>query len=175
MVEVMNKVCGDYSENAKVARKMWPGAVVLDLTMGGAMERLDPAFPLGRVEVPGLKRKVSLSVSGIWESMKIFSKKDVEDLSFLTDVKKLGKKRGCKCYGKLVGIKMGDEVLNLDDGVEEMFIKPYKRTMLERCGNVLEGIKGISKERTVVLLDYEENDKRYPVSHVELVKEMIME
>lgn len=175
MVEVMKKVSGDYVENAKMAKKNWKDAVVLDVTMGGGMEKLDPSFPIGKVRIPGIKRKMALSIGGMWEGLKIFKKKDVIDESFFVSEKKLGKKRCCKGYGELVGVKIGDEVVDVEKGIEEVFVKRYKEEMKERFEMVIEGLKNESKKRTVVLLDYREGEEKYPVSHVELLKEIIEE
>lgn len=175
MVVVMKKVSEDYVVNAKEARKNWSGALVIDPTLGGAMEKMDPGFPIGSVRVPGSRWKESLSIMGVWESLKVFEKKDDVDYSFLKDVKKLGKVRGCKSYGKLVGIKIGDDVVDVEEGVKEVFVKIFKETISERLRFTLEGLKEQAKKRTVVLLDYEEGKEKYPVSHVELLKEMIME
>lgn len=173
MVVVMKKVSEDFVMNVKAARKEWGNALVLDSTISGAMKKLDPDFPIGKVKVPGSRWMEGQSIMSIWEGLKVFSKKDVVDLSFLKDEKKLGKRRGCKSYGKLVGIKIGDEVIDVERAVEEVFVKVYKETVMSRFGNTIECLKNESEKRTVVLLDYAEGDERYPVSHVEILKEMI--
>lgn len=174
MVEVMKKVSKDYVVNAKVARKKWPNAVVLDVTMEGGMKKLDPSFPIGKIKVPGIKNKFSCCVSGIWESLKVFEKKKEIDLSFCEE-KKAGKKRGCKSYGRLVGVKLGEEVMEIDKGIEEVFVKGYKKCVKEKFETMIEGLKEESLKRPIVLLDYNEEDARYPVSHAEILKELIME
>lgn len=169
----MKKVSDNYVINAKEARKKWAGALVIDPTLGGAMEKMDPGFPLGRIEVPGWKTwKTSLSVMGMWEGLKVFAKKDVDE-SYFSDEKKLGKSRGCKSYGKLLGVKIGDEVMDVDAAVKEVFVKVFKETVADRMGPVLETLREEAGKRPVVLLDYAEGKEKYPVSHVELLKEMI--
>ena len=173
MVEVMKKVSVDYVENAKEAKLRWPGAAVLDVTMGGGMEKLDPSFPLGKVVIPGIRKKMALSIGGMWEGLKIFKKKEEIDESFFVSEKKLGKIRRCKSYGELVGIKVGDEVMEIEKAIEEVFIKRYKETVKERFTTIIEGLKKECENRVIVLLDYEEN--KYPVSHAEILKELIMQ
>lgn len=173
MVVIMKKVCEDYVKNSKEARKKWPGAVVLDPTLGGAMEKFDPAFPIGKVKVLGSKWMESLSIMGIWEGLKVFSKKNEIDSGYFKDVKKLGKVRGCKSYGRLVGIKVGDNVIEGEDEMVDLFEKLYRETIYGRFDFLIESLKGQAEGRTVVLLDYKEGDERYPVSHVEILKEMI--
>lgn len=170
MVEVMKKVSEEYVKNAVAARKIWPGAIVLDVTLGGGMECLDPAFPIGEVEVPKSFKK-ALSVMGMWEGLKIFSKKEIIDENYFLSEKKLGKERNCKSYGKLVGVKIGDDVIDIERAVDEIYKKEYVKNIKERFGRVIEGLKRESGKRNVVLLDYDFN--KYPVSHAMLIKEMV--
>lgn len=44
MVKVMMKVSKEYVKNDKVAKGMYPGALVLDVTLDGLMGRLDSGF-----------------------------------------------------------------------------------------------------------------------------------
>lgn len=173
MVVVMKKVSEDYVVNAKAARKMWPGAVVLDLTLDGAMGMLDPGYPIGKIMVPGEKWLESHSIMGIWEGFKLFSKKNEVDLSYLKDIKKVGKVRGCKSYGNLIGIKLGGEIIEGEENMKEGFRKMYKDVIYKRFNGIIERIKKISENKSVVLLDYSEGNKKYPLSHVELIKELI--
>lgn len=168
----MKKVSERYVENAVVARKNWPGAVVLDITLGGGMEKMDPSFPIGMVDIPKCNKK-SLSIMGMWEGLKIFSKKEIVDESYFVSEKKLGKTRNCKSYGKLMGVKVGDDVMEIERAVDEVFKREYVRTVKERFGKIIEGLKRESEKRDVVLLDY--NFEKYPVSHAVMIKEIIEE
>lgn len=172
MVKVMKKVSEKYEENVKVARKEFPKALVLDLTMEGAMKRMDPAFPLGKVEIPGMMGK-GLSLKGVWEGLKVFRNKEEIDEKWMNDERKLGKERGCKSWGKLEGLKIGNEVIGEEEG-KKIFRKMYEEMLKERFEAVLEGIRREAKKRTVVLLDYREEVER-PFNHVEVVKEMLMD
>ena len=173
MVVVFKKVSEGYVMNAKAAKKEWPKAVVFDPTLGGAMEMFDPAFALGKIKVPGEKWLEAHSIMGIWEGLKIFSKKDVVDVSFMRDMKKVGKVRGCKSYGRMVGIKVGDEMIEGDENLKDFFRKLYKEVIGERFKERIEKLGELDKEKVIVLLDYPEGGERYPVSHVEILKELI--
>ena len=171
MVVVMKKVSEDYVENAKVAKKNWPGALVFDVTLSGALEKLDPSFPIGKVMIPGFKNKKALSFFGMWEGLKIFEKKRDIDESYFISEKKLGKRRMCKSYGTVIGIKVGKEVIEIEKAVNDVFVFEYEKIMKERFGVIIEGIKRESHKKVIVLLDYKV--ERYPVSHAELIKKMI--
>lgn len=171
MVEVMKKVSENYVENAKAARKMFPKAVVFDVTMDGAMKKLDPSFPLGKIEIPGMNKK-GLSLRSVWEGLKVFEKKENIDELWMNDEKKLGKLRGCKSWGKLKGIKIKDEVIEREEG-ERIFEEIYENLIGERFGKMIAGIRKEAEKRPVVLLDYKEENER-PFNHVEVLKKLIV-
>lgn len=171
MVEVMKKVSERYEENVKAVRKVFPGALVLDVTLGGAMMKMDPGYPIGGVEIPGKFRK-GLSVNGVWEGLKVFEKKDGIDERWMVDERKVGKVRGCKSWGKLMGIRVREEVIGEEDG-KELMRELYEGLMKERFGRVLEGIRKEAEKRVVVLLDYKDESDR-PFNHVEVLKELIV-
>ena len=170
MVEVMKKMSENYVENAIVAKKNWPGAIVLDITLGGGMESLDPGFPIGNVSVPKSYKK-ALSILGMWEGLKVFSKRMMIDESYFISEKKLGKERNCKSYGKLIGVKIGNDIIEIEKAVEGIYKKEYIKNIKERFGKIIEGLKRESEKRPVVLLDY--NFEKYPFSHAMIIKELI--
>lgn len=170
MVEVMKKVSGKYEENAKVARKNFPGAVVLDVTIDGLMGKLDPGFRWEKVGVPGMFGKKGLSLKGVWEGLKVFRKKNEVDEKWWSNERFLGKERKCKSYGNLMGWKIGDEVME-EDEAKERFGEIYRGMVEERYGNMIRGLR--SEKRTIVLLDYMEGDERKMIEHARILKEMI--
>lgn len=169
-VVVMEKVSTDYVKNAEMARKNLADAIVLDVTGGGLMENFDAGYPLGSVEVPGMKEEKAMSIMGVWEGLKIFKKKG-EDLSYFKDEKKLGKVRDCKSYGKLQGVKIGEEVMDVGRAIEEVFKGLYKREMRKRFEIQIEGLRRAN--RPIVLLDHRKEDRKLPFSCAEFLKEMI--
>ena len=180
MVEVMKKVSEKYEENVKAARKSFPKALVFDVTMQGAMKWLDPDFPIGKVKIPGMGMKRGLSIRNIWEGLKVFEKNkendekmknEVIDERWMTDERKIGKKRGCKCWKKVVGIKIGEEVVEIGEA-RKIFQELYEEIIKERYGHVLRGIREEAEKRPVVLLDYQEEDER-PLNHAEILKNLI--
>ena len=79
MVIVVKKQSRVYEKVANAVRMMYPNAVVLDVTRGGLMRKLDPSFPLRRVKVPGCD-ETSLSVLGVWEGLKVFSRNNHKEV-----------------------------------------------------------------------------------------------
>ena len=174
MVKVVKKMSGGYVRNAEMIRKEFPGAVVLDVTVDGLMGKFDPGFPLGRIKVPGMEGEMGLSMKGIWEGLKVFSKKDSVDERWWRDESKLGKERVFKSYGELVGIRMGEEVVDVERG-KEIFEEMYGELVRERFKVEIEGIRKEARKRVVVLLDYEEGDERKWIDNVWILKRVIEE
>lgn len=171
MVIVVKKESRVYEEVANTVRNQYPDAVVLDVTREGLMRKLDPSFPLGGVKVPGCD-ETSLSVLGVWEGLKVFARKDI-DPAYFSKERLQGKVRGCKSYGALRGIKAGEEILSVEDAVGEVFCKTYRETIERRFRAILDSLS--RETRPVVLLDYKDEERLSPVSHAELLKEMIEE
>ena len=184
MVKVMRKVSVDYVKNAEAAREIFPGAVVMDVTIDGGMKRLDPGFPVGgkkeieegkwiwikEIGVPGREKEKGLSLKGVIEGLKLFKRKDKVDEKWWREEKFLGKERNCKSYGKLKGFDMGNESVSVEKG-KKIFEKMYREIVEEKFGKVIESLR--KEERPVVLLDYMEGDERKVIDHVEILKELI--
>ena len=184
MVKVMKKVSEDYVKNAEMVREIFPGAVVMDVTIDGGMKKLDPGYVWGgkkemeegkwiwikEIEVPGREKEKGLSLKGVIEGLKLFKRKDKVDEKWWREEKFLGKERNCKSYGKLMGFDMGKESVNVEKGIE-IFEGIYKEEIEKRFGNVIEGLR--KEERVVVLLDYMEGDERKVINHAEILKELV--
>lgn len=172
MIKVVKKVSGGYVKNAEMIRKIFPGAVVLDVTEDGLMGKLDPGYPVGWIGVPGMEGEYGLSLKGIWEGLKVYENRDVRDSKWWRNERLLGKERWFKCYGKLIGVRIGDTVMDLERG-KEFFEVMYERMLRERFGRDVEIIRKESMKRIVVLLDYEEGDDRKWIDHAGILKSVV--
>ena len=172
MVEVMKKVSEKYEENVKAVRKLFPKALVFDVTAEGAMKKLDPDFPIGEINIPGKMWLKGLSLSGVWEGLKVFKNKKEIDEKWMKDENKLGKIRGCKSWGNVMGFKINDEIVGIEEG-NEFFRQMYENLVNEKYGRILEVLKREASSRPVVLLDYKDERER-PFNHVEVLKDMLM-
>ena len=184
MVKVMKKVSEDYVKNAEMVREIFPGAVVMDVTIDGGMKKLDPGYVWGGkkekedgkvvlvkdVIVVGRDKEKGLSLKGVIEGLKLFKRKGEIDEKWWKDEKFLEKERNCKSYGKLMGFDMGNESVSVEKG-KEVFEKIYKEEVEKRFVNVIEGLR--KEERVVLLLDYMEGDERNVIDHAEILKGLI--
>ena len=184
MVKVVKKVSEDYVKNAEMVREIFPGAVVMDVTIDGGMKKLDPGYVWGGkkekedgkvelikdVSVVGRGKEKGLSLKGVIEGLKLFKRKGEIDDKWWKNEKFMGKERNCKSYGKLMGFDMGNESVSVNKG-KEIFEKIYKEEIEKRFGNVIEGLR--REERVVVLLDYKEGAERTVINHAGILKELI--
>ena len=184
MVKVVKKVSEDYVKNAEMVREIFPGAVVMDVTIDGGMKKLDPGYIWGGkkekedgkvelikdVSVVGREKEKGLSLKGVIEGLKLFKRKGEVDQKWWKNEKFLEKERNCKSYGKLMGFDMGNESVSVEKG-KEVFEKIYKEEVEKRFVNVIEGLR--KEERVVVLLDYMEGDERKVINHAGILKELI--
>ena len=184
MVKVVKKVSENYVKNAEMVREIFPGAVVMDVTIDGGMKKLDPGYVWGGkkekedgkfelirdVRVVGREKEKGLSLKGVIEGLKLFKRKDKVDEKWWKDEKFLEKERNCKSYGKLMGFDMGKESVSVEKG-KEIFEKIYREEIEERFKNVIMGLR--KEERVVVLLDYMEGDERKVIDHADILKELI--
>ena len=184
MVKVMKKVSEDYVKNAEMVREIFPGAVVMDVTIDGGMKKLDPGYIWGGkkekedgkvvlvkdVSVVGREKEKGLGLKGVIEGLKLFKRKGEGDEKWWRNEKYVGKERNYKSYGKLMGFDIGNERVSVEKG-KEIFEKIYKGEVEKRFGTVIEGVR--TEERVVVLLDYMEGDERKVINHAEILKRLI--
>ena len=88
-------------------------------------------------------------------------------------------KRTVKSHGKVLGHRRGvtGELMDYITARQELYIPCYNWVLENRCQDLVEKLREMSKDKTVVLLDYETNadpmDSSKPLSHASLVKAWI--
>ena len=172
-VKVMEKMWGNYEMEVKEIRKDFPNAVVFDISKRGGMGYLSPESVWGNIEVPGMAGMKGLSVLGIWEGLKVFGRKGV-DMSYICAEKRLGTVRNCKSYGKWIGVRFGDEILDVDDGIEKVFKDTYRKELKKRYGKVIDGMRKVAEERDIILIEEKEGNRKEPCSVGEILKDIII-
>ena len=167
-----------------------PGAVIIDVTSHAQDEfiRLSPFYPNGGIPVPFMEGVYSESVEGIWQGLKVFEKYFTDPVEFkaygidpskfkITKMKNL--KRTCKKFGWLRGHKKGDGYIPYIQARKEIYVPTYFWMLEHRCADLVDKLRSLSNEKTVILLDYDTNpdieDYKKPLSHASLIKRYIEE
>ena len=158
--------------------KTYPDAVILDVTSRGPEPwvSFSPFYPHGGIPVPFSPGHFSMTVEGIWQGLKVFESVDVDSSKLsITDMK--GIKRSVRKYGKVLGHRAGltgNQLLSYGEARRQIYLPSY-RWVLENCvRDLLNELKQLGAEKTVVLLDYETNSDvdnlSRPLSHAGLIK-----
>ncbi len=157
--------------------KTYPDAVILDVTSKGPEPwiRFSPFYPHGGIPVPFSPGHFSMTVEGIWQGLKVFEKSDV-DASKLAIANMKGIKRSVRKYGKVLGHRAGlagSELLSYAQARRQLYLPSYQWVLENYLQDLLERLKNLEMEKTVVLLDYETNSDvdnlSRPLSHASLI------
>lgn len=162
-------------------KKRYGDPVVLDVTSQGIEPwvRFSPFFPHGSIPIPFSPGQFGASVEGIWQGLKVFEKADI-DLATIQNKTMKGIKRSVRRFGKVLGHRMGvhgERLLRYLEARRRIYLPCY-RWVLETClQEQAAEIRALGEEKTVVLLDYQTNDKvedlSKPLSHATIIKRFL--
>jgi hypothetical protein len=143
------------------------------------MCKLSPFYPHGGIPVPFSEGVTSMSVEGIWQGLKVFEAYGIDKSSFRNDTMK-DLKRTVRTLGRCLGHQKGvnsTELLGYIEARKQIYVPAYFWMLENKCAKVVETIAKLSKEKAVVLLDYDTNedinDASKPLSHASLIKAYI--
>ncbi len=162
-------------------KKEYPDAMIVDVTSKAEDEfvKFSPFYPHGGIPVPFTDPSVASSVEGIWQGLKVFENADVDTHAFyITDMKGLKRtvRRFGPCLGHRKGVK-GQELLGYIEARKLIYLPCYKWVLEHKLQKLTTALRIISKNKPVVLLDYntnpDPNNPRKPLSHASLIKAYI--
>ena len=162
-------------------KEQYPDAMIIDVTSHAVDEfvMFSPFYPIGGVPVPFTEGLVAVSVEGIWQGLKVFEDADI-DTSFFSkrDMKNL--KRTTRKYGPCLGHRKGvhgEELLGYIEARKQIYLPCYKWGLENKLKKLVTAIRIISKNKPVVLLDYntnpDVNNPKKALSHASLIKAYI--
>ena len=155
-------------------KEKYPDAMIIDVTSKAQDEfvRFSPFYPNGGIPVP-FTDDIAVSVEGIWQGLKVFESTDI-DTSFFSkrDMKNL--KRTKRKYGRCLGHRKGvhgEELLGYIEARKQIYLPCYKWVLENRLQKLVTAVRIISKNKPVVLLDYntnpDVNNPKSALSHAE--------
>jgi hypothetical protein len=158
--------------------KLWPGAVIIDVTSKGAEPwvRFSPFSPHGGIPIPNTPGETAQSVEGLWQGLKVFEREDIDPGKWaITGMS--GIKRGGKSRGAVRGHRFGvgsDVLLGYREARFRIYLPAYRWVLENRLAAQVEELRRVLAGKPLVLLDYETNadpeDLSSPLSHAALVK-----
>ena len=162
-------------------KEKYPDAMIIDVTSKAQDEfvKFSPFYPIGGIPVPFTEGLVAVSVEGIWQGLKVFEDVDIDTSLFSKrDMKNM--KRTTRKYGPMRGHRKGvhgEELLGYLTARKEIYLKCYKWVLENKLQKLVTAIRIISKNKPVVLLDYNTNpdvwNPKSPLSHASLIKAYI--
>ena len=168
-------------KKAATILKRYPDAILADVTSGAkdGLVKLSPFYPHGDIPVPFCEGYTASCVEAIWQGLKVFEGSDVDTSLFTNDTMK-GLKRTVRKYGKPLGHRKGvngTELLGYIEARKQIYLPCYKWVLENKLKKLVTAIRIISKNKPVVLLDYNTNPDVYnaksPLSHASLIKAYI--
>lgn len=137
--------------------------------------RFSPFYPHGSIPVPLSPGVMAASVEGIWQGLKVFAQADV-DRAKLTNTTMRNLKRSARRLGSVIGHRAGiegTELLDYATARRRIYLPAYRFVLDQYLQPELAQLRQFAAEQTVVLLDYETNDKlddlTHPLSHASLI------
>jgi hypothetical protein len=162
-------------------KEEYPDAMIIDVTSHAVDEfvKFSPFYPNGGIPVPFTDGVVAVSVEGIWQGLKVFEDIDVDTTFFSKrDMKNL--KRTVRKYGPCLGHRKGvhgEELLGYIEARKQIYLPCYKWVLENKLKKLVTAIRIISKNKPVVLLDYntnpDVNNPKKALSHASLIKAYI--
>lgn len=161
--------------------KKYPGAILVDVTSKAKYElvKLSPFYPHGGIPVPFTEGMTATCVEAIWQGLKVFESADV-DVSLFNNGTMKGLKRTIRRFGKPLGHRKGvygKELLDYVEARKQIYIPTYQWVLENKLKDVIERLRETSKNKTIILLDYDTNadveNVKKPLSHASLIKAYI--
>ena len=161
-------------------KAQYPDAMIIDVTSHAQDEfvKFSPFYPNGGIPVP-FTDDIAVSVEGIWQGLKVFEDADVDPTFFSKrDMKNL--KRTVRKFGPCLGHRKGvhgEELLGYIEARKLIYLPCYKWVLENKLQKLVAAVRIISKNKPVVLLDYntnpDVNNPKKPLSHASLIKAYI--
>ena len=161
-------------------KAQYPDAMIIDVTSHAQDEfvKFSPFYPNGGIPIP-FTDDIAVSVEGIWQGLKVFEDADVDPIFFSKrDMKNL--KRTVRKFGPCLGHRKGvhgEELLGYIEARKLIYLPCYKWVLENKLQKLVAAVRIISKNKPVVLLDYntnpDVNNPKKPLSHASLIKAYI--
>ena len=161
-------------------KAQYPDAMIIDVTSHAQDEfvKFCPFYPNGGIPIP-FTDDIAVSVEGIWQGLKVFEDADVDPTFFSKrDMKNL--KRTVRKFGPCLGPRKGvhgEELLGYIEARKLIYLPCYKWVLENKLQKLVAAVRIISKNKPVVLLDYntnpDVNNPKKPLSHASLIKAYI--
>lgn len=158
--------------------KAYPDAIIADVTSNAkdGLVKLSPFYPHGGIPVPFSPGITAECVEGIWQGLKVFENEGIDTAMFRNNTMR-NIKRTVRTHGRVLGHQKGvenPEILGYVEAKHQIYIPTFKWVLENKVTNIIERLRIASKDKTIVLLDYntccDVDSPSKPLSHAYLIK-----
>lgn len=158
--------------------KAYPDAIIADVTSNAkdGLVKLSPFYPHGGIPVPFSPGITAECVEGIWQGLKVFENEGIDTAMFRNNTMR-NIKRTVRTHGRVLGHQKGvnnPEILGYVEAKHQIYIPTFKWVLENKVTNIIERLGIASKDKTIVLLDYntccDVDNPTKPLSHAYLIK-----
>lgn len=158
--------------------KKYPAAIIADVTSNAkdGLVKLSPFYPHGGIPIPFSEGMTAECVEGIWQGLKVFENEGI-DMAMFTNNSMKNLKRTVRKHGRVLGHQKGvdsKQILDYVTAKHQIYIPAYKWVLENKVSHIIERIRNASKDKTIVLLDYntccDVDSPLKPLSHAYLIK-----
>ena len=138
--------------------------------------KLSPFYPHGGIPVPFSPGITAECVEGIWQGLKVFENEGIDTAMFRNNTMR-NIKRTVRTHGRVLGHQRGvenPEIFGYVEAKHQIYIPTFKWVLENKVTNIIERLRIASKDKTIVLLDYntccDVDSPTKPLSHAYLIK-----
>lgn len=159
------------------------GYVLIDVTSLSQVEwhlKFSPFYPHGNIPIPGLEDRVSASVEGVFEGLKVFERQGVDYTKFDITSMKLIRRKPNYSSGRVLGYQYGDTLLESVEARKKIYVHTYNYVLTKFLQVELNKLKEmIESGQCIAFLDFYTNEDinnlEWRMSHSILIKKRLIE
>ena len=174
-------------KNATMMASKYPNALIIDVSYSSMQYIrykvlnpygvLNPFYPHDKIHVPFTDGYTGVSVTAIWNSLKVFEKSDVNvNLRNCTDIDMMRRKN----LGQLIGFRQGfynNYIMDVEEARRKILIPMYRWMLEQKTFCIIEYLRKIAQQQDIVILDDSINceitNTNAPLSYAWLIKSYI--
>lgn len=168
-------------KNVMMEHKIYSNTQIVDVSYSSRFlyesGKLNPFYPHKKIPIPFTHGYDGISVSSIWNSLKVFEDSDVNmALRNSTNIQDLKREN----LGRTIGFRQGyfnNNIMTVAEARRKIFIPMYRWTLEQKAFPIIQILREIVQQRDIVLLDdsvnCDINNINQPLSHAWLTKSYI--
>ena len=173
--------------DANIMANKYPNALIIDVSYSSMRYieykvlnpygMLNPFYPHGKIQVPFTDGYTGVSISAIWNSLKVFEDADVDvNLRNCEDIHMLRREN----LGRLIGFRQGsynNYIMDVEEARRKILIPMFRWMLEQKTYCIIEYLREIAQQQDIVILDDSINCEltiiNQPLSYAWLIKSYI--